>query len=63
MNHDVDATEAVDATMTLRTVHPVHTAPVPDHRAGPARPAWAVDEPEGTAPAGRHRQAAGFAPS
>ncbi|MFP8883331.1 pyridoxamine 5'-phosphate oxidase family protein [Streptomyces mangrovi] len=54
MNHDVDATEAVDATMTLRTVRPARTVPVPDRTgpARPARPAWAVDEPEDTAPAG-----------
>ncbi len=61
MNHDVDATEAVDATMMLRTVR---TVPGPGGAARTAaRPAWAVDEPEDTAPAGRHRQAAGFAPA
>ncbi|MGK5449473.1 hypothetical protein, partial [Streptomyces radiopugnans] len=61
MNHDVDATEAVDATMMLRTVR---TVPGPGGAARTAaRPAWAVDEPEDTAPAGQHRQAAGFAPA
>jgi predicted pyridoxine 5'-phosphate oxidase superfamily flavin-nucleotide-binding protein len=62
VNHDVDATESVDATMTLRAVR---VAPGPDraHPAHPVRPSWTVDEPEAAAPDGRHRQATALAPA